>query len=87
LLQIFFHVKNVFFWRFWPKNLKGWSHNIETFHKENSGVLEKKPRKQKIYGGSPSYSNWVSGDPTNHRAALWVCIAMQWHPDSQIFLI
>ena len=48
-----------FFWRFWPKNWKGWPDNFETFHNEKSGVLEKKPRKRKFYGGSPSCSNWV----------------------------
>ena len=39
---------------FGQKNWKGWPDNFETFHKENSSVLEKKPRKQKFYGGSPS---------------------------------
>ena len=85
LLQIFFHVNNVIFWRFWPKNWKGWSHNIETFHKEKSGVLEKKPRKQKFYGSSPSCSNWVP--------KIWPITkqhsgsANQWQPGSHIFLI
>ena len=37
-----------FFWRFWPKNWNSWSHDIETFHTEKSGVLEEKPRKRKI---------------------------------------
>ena len=37
-----FQAKNVIFFAFWPKNLKGWSDNIETFHKGKSGVLEKK---------------------------------------------
>ena len=40
--MIFFQMKKS---DFWPENWKGWSHNIETFHKEKSGVLEKKPRK------------------------------------------
>ena len=76
LLQIFSTWNIWFFWRFWPKNWKGWSHNIETFHKEKSGVLEKKPRKQKFYGGSPSCSNLVLWDPTNHSTALHVCQPM-----------
>ena len=38
-----FQVKNVIsFGDFAPKNWKGWSDNVETFHKENSGVFEKK---------------------------------------------
>ena len=41
-----------------------------------SQTLEKKPRKQKNYGGSPSCSNLVPWDPTNHRAALRVCQPM-----------
>ena len=76
LLKIFLYVKKCDFRRFWPKNWKGWSHNIETFHKEKSGVLEKKPRKQKFYGDSPSCSNLVPWDPTNHRVALRVCQPM-----------
>ena len=36
------------------KKWKGWSHNLETFHEENLGVVKKKPRKRKNYGGSPS---------------------------------
>ena len=28
-----------FFSRFWPKNRKGWSLNIETFHKEKTCVF------------------------------------------------
>ena len=39
--KYFFTWKMWFFWRFWPKNWNGWSHNIETCHKEKSGVLEK----------------------------------------------
>ena len=46
MLQIFFYLKNVIL-RFWPKNCKGWPDNFETFHKEKSGALEKKPRKSK----------------------------------------
>ena len=42
------------FWHFLPKNWKGWSHNLETFHEDNLDVVQKKPRKQKNYGGSPS---------------------------------
>ena len=56
----------------WPKNWKGWSDNIETFHKRKSGVLEKNPRKRKSYHGSPSCSNWASCNLTNHIAALRV---------------
>ena len=73
LPQIFFSSGKCDFWGdFRPKNWKGWSHNIETFHKEKSGVLEKKPRKQNFYGGSPSRSNLVPSDSTNRRAALWI---------------
>ena len=39
---------------FWPKNWKGWSHKLETFHEDNLGVVKEKPRKQKNCGGSPS---------------------------------
>ena len=42
-----------FFWRFWPKNWKGQSHNIETFHNEKSDVLEKKTQKTKILWRQP----------------------------------
>ena len=42
---IIFSRENAIFWRFWPKNWRGWSDNFETFHNEKSGVLEKKPRK------------------------------------------
>ena len=38
----------MYFWRFWLKNLKGWSHNIENFHREKSGVLEKNLENKKI---------------------------------------
>ena len=38
----------------------GWFHNIETFHKEKSGVLKNKPRKQKFYCGSPSLGIVIS---------------------------
>ena len=62
-LPIFCH-KYFFKWKMWkknwhfrPKNWKGWSHNLETFHEENLGVVEKKPRKRKNYGGSPSL--WI----------------------------
>ena len=58
--NIFSSEKCDFFWCLWPKNWKGWSHNVETFHKGKSGVLEQKPRKRKVYGDSPSCSNWVS---------------------------
>ena len=43
-----------FFGWFWPKNWNGWSDNLQTFHKEKSGVVEKKPRKRKFYPGSNS---------------------------------
>ena len=56
--NIFSCEKCDFFWSFWPKNWKGWPDNFETFHKEKSGILEKKPRKRKFYPGSPS-SYWV----------------------------
>ena len=46
--NIFSCVKCDFFWRFWPKNWNSWSHDIETFHTEKSGVLEEKPQKRKI---------------------------------------
>ena len=46
--NIFSPEKCDFFWRFWPKNWNSWSHDIETFHTEKSGVLEEKPRKRKI---------------------------------------
>ena len=39
---------------FEEKKWKGWSRNLEIFHEENLGVVEKKPRKRKNYGGSPS---------------------------------
>ena len=42
------------FWWFWPKNWNGWSDNLQTFHKEKSGVVERKPRKRKFYPGSSS---------------------------------
>ena len=42
---------NYFGW-FWPKNWKGWSDNVETFHKEKSGVFERIPKKRKFYPGS-----------------------------------
>ena len=46
--KYFFKWKMWFFWWFWPKNWKGWSDNLQTFHKEKSGVVEKKPRKRKF---------------------------------------
>ena len=55
LSQIFFKWKNVIFWWFWPKNWKGWSDNVEIFHKKRSGVFErKKPKVRKFYHSSPS---------------------------------
>ena len=44
-------------WYIWPflgNKLKGWSHKLETLHKDNIGPILKKARKQQIYGGSPS---------------------------------
>ena len=48
-------------WKIWAslgKKLKGWSHKLETLHEDNLGPILKKPRKQQIYGGSPSW--WIS---------------------------
>ena len=42
------------FWHLMTKNLKGWSHKLETLHEETLGNILKKSRKQKNYGGSPS---------------------------------
>ena len=56
---LFFTWNKRLFGVFGQKKLMGWSDNFETFHNEKSGVLEKKPRKRKFYGGSPSCSNWV----------------------------
>jgi hypothetical protein len=41
LSNIFFEI----FGHFWAKNLKGWSHKLETLHKENLGPVLKKSRK------------------------------------------
>jgi len=42
LPQIFFQVKNVKkIGILGQKNWKGWSHNLETFHEENLGVVKK----------------------------------------------
>ena len=46
--NVFPREKMCFFWLIGPKNWKGWSHNIEIFHKEKSGVLEKTPRKREF---------------------------------------
>ena len=42
------------FWDLMTKNLKGWSHKLETLHEETLGNILKKSRKQKNYGSSPS---------------------------------
>ena len=39
------------------KNLKGWSHKLETLHAETLGIILKKPWKLKNCGGSPSLWN------------------------------
>ena len=53
--QIFFQVIFfIFLGDFGQKNWNGWSDNLQTFHKEKSGVVEKKPRKRKFYPGSSS---------------------------------
>ena len=52
--KYFFKWQMWFFWWFWPKNLNCWSHNLQTFHKVKSGVVEKKPRKRKFYADSSS---------------------------------
>ena len=52
--KYFFKWQMWFFWWFWPKNWNCWSHNLQTFHKEKSGVAEKKPRKRKFYASSSS---------------------------------
>ena len=54
-----------FFGWFWPKNWNGWSDNLQTFHKEKSGVVEKKPRKQKFYPGSSSLWKLIFKKKTN----------------------
>ena len=53
--KIFFQVQNVKKWPLLTKqNWKGWSHNLETFHEENPGVLQKrKPKKTEILWWQP----------------------------------
>ena len=51
--NIFFNKKMYKFWHLMTKNLKGWSHKLETLHKETLGTVIKKSREKK-YGGSPS---------------------------------
>ena len=52
--KYFFKWFFIFFGWFWPKNWNCWSDNLQTFHKEKSGVVEKKPRKRKFYPSSSS---------------------------------
>ena len=83
--NIFSCVKCDFFWRFWPKNWKGWSHNIEIFHKEKSGVLEKNLENKNIMAAALHAQNWfheIQPIIEQHSES-----ANQWRPGSQIFLI
>ena len=62
-VPIFYHryfwcEKCDFFWSFWLKNRKSSSHNIETFHKEKSGVFWKKPRKQNFMAAALHRELW-----------------------------
>ena len=85
LLKMFFQVKNVIFWRFWPKNLKGWSHNIETFHKEKSGVLEKNLESKNFMAAALHAQIWfreIQPIIEQHSGS-----AKQLRPGSQIVLI
>ena len=52
--NIFFNKKMQKNWHLMTKNLKGWSHKLETLHEETLGNILKKSRKQKNYGGSRS---------------------------------
>ena len=63
--NIFWSQKCDFFWWFWPKNWNCWSDNLQTFHKEKSGVVEKKPRKRKFYPDSSSLWKLIFKKKTN----------------------
>ena len=79
--KYFFTWKGWFFCGFWPKNLKGWPDHFETFHKEKSGVLEKKNLEsgnliavalhaQIGFRRSDQSQSSSPGQPTNGRPAL-----------------
>ena len=73
------------FLRFWLKNLKGWSHNIETFHKEKSGVLEKSLENKDFLAAAIHAQIWfreIQPIIEQHSGS-----AIQWRPGSQIFFI
>ena len=55
LQEIFFQRNILKIWASLGKKLKGWSHKLKTLHEDNLGPILKKPRKQQIYGGSPSW--------------------------------
>ena len=97
LLQIFFQVKNVIFWRFSLRNWNGLSHNIETFHKEKSGVLEKKLENENfipaalhaLTGFQRSDQSQSSNldQPTNGGLVLKYFLSEKIHTQEIIFLI
>ena len=76
---------NNVFWRFWPKNWKGWSNNVETFLKKKSGVLEKK-REYKNYMATALHAE-IRFHEIQPITELYSGSANQWQPGSQIFLI
>ena len=74
-----------FFWLIGPKNWKGWSHNIENFHKEKSGVLEKNLENKNFMAAALHAQIWgreIQPIREQHSGS-----ANQWRPGSQIILI
>ena len=73
-----------FFSRFWPKNRKGWSNDIETFYKEKLGVLEKNLDNKNFTAEALHAQIWFREIQPIIEQYSWS--ANQWRPGSQIFL-
>ena len=56
--KYFFKWQMWFFWWFWPKNWNCWSHNLQTFHKEKSGVVEKNLENDNFIPAAVHCENW-----------------------------
>ena len=56
--NIFLSEKCAKFWHFRPKNWKGWSHNLKTFHEENLGVVKKNLENEKIMAAALHCEFW-----------------------------
>ena len=56
--KYFFKWQMWFFWWFWPKNWNCWSDNLQTFHKEKSGVDEKNLENENFIPTAVHCENW-----------------------------